>query len=147
MFRHDRPKRPNARYRGRQLASCALCWRPTAGDQSGLAAAKALPRATSEPHTVLLTGANGYLGRFVTLEWLQRLSRTGGKLITIVRGSDADAARARLEKVFDSGDPHLLRRFRALAAEHLEVIAGDIGEPKLGVDRTTWERLARTTDS
>jgi len=115
-------------------------------DAKTLAAAKALPRVTGEPHTVLLTGANGYLGRFVTLEWLQRLSRTGGKLITIVRGSDADAARARLEKVFDSGDPHLLRRFRALAAEHLEVITGDIGEPNLGLDPTTWERLARTTD-
>jgi fatty acid CoA ligase FadD9 len=74
-------------------------------DAKTLAAAKTLPRATGEPHTVLLTGANGYLGRFVTLEWLQRLSRTGGKLITIVRGTDADAARNRLEKVFNTGDP------------------------------------------
>jgi fatty acid CoA ligase FadD9 len=115
-------------------------------DAKTLAAAKTLARATGEPHTVLLTGANGYLGRFVTLEWLQRLSRTGGKLITIVRGSDADAARARLEKVFDSGDPDLLRRFRELAAEHLEVIIGDIGEPNLGLDPTTWEQLADTTD-
>jgi fatty acid CoA ligase FadD9 len=115
-------------------------------DAKTLATAKTLPRATSEPHTVLLTGANGYLGRFVTLEWLQRLSRTGGKLITIVRGTDADAARTRLEKVFDSGDPHLLRNFRQLAAEHLEVITGDIGEPNLGLDPTTWERLAHMTD-
>jgi fatty acid CoA ligase FadD9 len=115
-------------------------------DAKTLAAAKTLPRTTGEPHTVLLTGANGYLGRFVTLEWLQRLSRTGGKLITIVRGSDTDAARNRLEKAFDSGDPNLLRRFRELAAEHLEVITGDIGEPNLGLDPTTWERLADTTD-
>ncbi len=115
-------------------------------DAKTLAAAKTLPRATGEPHTVLLTGANGYLGRFVTLEWLQRLSRTGGKLITIVRGSDADAAHNRLEKVFDTGDPHLLHRFRELAADHLEVITGDIGEPNLGLDPTTWERLAHTTD-
>ena len=115
-------------------------------DANTLAAVKALPRVTGEPHTVLLTGANGYLGRFVTLEWLQRLSRTGGKLITIVRGSDAEAARARLEEVFDSGDPDLLRLFRALAVEHLEVITGDIGEPNLGLDPTTWQRLARTTD-
>lgn len=115
-------------------------------DAKTLTEAKTLPRVTGEPHTVLLTGANGYLGRFVTLEWLQRLSRNGGKLITIIRGSDADAARARLEKVFDSGDPQLLHDFRELAAEHLEIITGDIGEPNLGLDPTTWERLANTTD-
>jgi fatty acid CoA ligase FadD9 len=115
-------------------------------DATTLTEAQALPRATGEPHTVLLTGANGYLGRFVALEWLERLSRLGGKLITIIRGSDADAARARLEKVFDSGDPQLLSRFRELAAEHLEVITGDIGEPNLGLDRTTWERLAESVD-
>ena len=37
-------------------------------------------------------------------------------------------------------------RFRRLAADHLEVIAGDIGEPKLGVDDATWDRLAHNVD-
>jgi fatty acid CoA ligase FadD9 len=115
-------------------------------DAKTLADATTIPHATGEPNTVLLTGANGYLGRFLSLEWLQRLSQSGGKLLCIVRGRDADAARARLEKAFDSGDPELLRRFRQLAADHLEVIAGDIGEPKLGVDNATWDRLTRTVD-
>jgi fatty acid CoA ligase FadD9 len=115
-------------------------------DADTLAAAPSLPRATGTPHTVLLTGANGYLGRFLTLEWLERLAETGGKLISIIRGTDTAAATKRLEAVFDSGDPHLLRRFRDLAAEHLEVIVGDIGEPKLGVDQATWERLAQGVD-
>ena len=116
-------------------------------DSATLDAAKDLPRnAIGDPQTVLLTGANGYLGRFLALEWLQRLSQTGGKLITVIRGADADAARARLESVFDSGDPQLLAQFRALAAEHLEVIPGDIGEPNLGLDDATWRQLAQRVD-
>jgi len=100
-------------------------------DAQTLSSAKSLPHAGGEPNTVLLTGANGWLGRFLTLEWLERLAERGGKLITIVRGRDADEARARLEKVFDSGDPELLGRFRELAAEHLEVLPGDIGDRDL----------------
>ena len=33
-----------------------------------------------------------------------------------------------------------------MAADHLEVIAGDIGEPNLGLDQATWERLAQSVD-
>ena len=115
-------------------------------DAPTLAAAPALPRVTGTPHTVLLTGANGYLGRFLALDWLERLDQTGGKLITIVRGTDHDAAYRRLEAVFDSGDPHLLDRFRALAAEHLEIVVGDIGEANLGLEQATWDSLAQRVD-
>jgi fatty acid CoA ligase FadD9 len=115
-------------------------------DTETLAKAPSLPRATAEPRTVLLTGANGYLGRFLALEWLERLSETGGKLITIVRGTNAAGATKRLEDVFHNGDPQLVERFRALAADHLEVIVGDIGEPNLGLDQPAWERLAAGVD-
>jgi fatty acid CoA ligase FadD9 len=89
---------------------------------------------------------DGYLGRFLCLDWLQRLAETDGKLICIVRGSDAPTAAERLEAVFDSGDAQLLARFRELAAGRLEVVVGDIGEPNLGLDEATWERLAQTVD-
>ncbi|WP_040820578.1 carboxylic acid reductase [Nocardia jiangxiensis] len=115
-------------------------------DRPTLDAAPDLPRAAQVPATVLLTGANGYLGRFLCLEWLERLSASGGRLICVVRGADAAAARARLDEVFDSGDPELTRHYRALAERTLEVLAGDIGEPNLGVSEQDWDRLAQTVD-
>ncbi|MER8115876.1 carboxylic acid reductase [Streptomyces sp. NPDC094031] len=99
-----------------------------------------------EARTVLLTGANGYLGRFLCLEWLARLAERGGTLVCVVRGSSAEAARARLDAAFDSGDPELLRRYRQFADQHLQVLPGDIGEPDLGLDQKTWRRLADTVD-
>jgi fatty acid CoA ligase FadD9 len=117
-------------------------------DAQTLSTAASLPRFTGAraPRTVLLTGANGWLGRFLALEWLERLSRRGGTLIAIVRGRDADEARMRMERAFDSGDAALRRRFLLLAANHLEVIAGDIADQDLGVDAATWQRLADKVD-
>ncbi|MBY8889043.1 thioester reductase domain-containing protein [Streptomyces sp. PTM05] len=99
-----------------------------------------------EARTVLLTGANGYLGRFLCLEWLERVAERGGTLVCVVRGTTDASARARLDAAFDSGDPELLRRYREVAADHLEVVAGDVGETDLGLGEETWQRLADTVD-
>ncbi|SEH54548.1 fatty acid CoA ligase FadD9 [Mycolicibacterium rutilum] len=114
-------------------------------DRTTLDAAADLPRAADQPHTVLITGANGWLGRFLTLDWLERLAERGGTLIALVRGRDHEHARARLTQVYAT-DPELQDRFTALADGHLEVLAGDISEPNLGLDETTWNRLAHTVD-
>lgn len=115
-------------------------------DAQTLTTAPSIAYVTGEPKTVLLTGANGWLGRFLALELLERAAQTGGRVVTIVRGRDQAAAHARLEAAFDSGDPQLLGRFNRLAADHLEVIPGDIGEPNLGLDSSTWDRLAQNVD-
>lgn len=107
--------------------------------------ARRLPPADGAARTVLLTGANGFLGRFLCLEWLERVARAGGRLVCIARGKDADAARQRIAEVFE-GDLALVERFTALAGRHLEVLAGDIGEPSLGLDDETWQRLAASVD-
>jgi fatty acid CoA ligase FadD9 len=115
-------------------------------DAKTLAAAPTLPAPSAEVRTVLLTGTTGFLGRYLALEWLERMDLVDGKVICLVRAKDDVAARDRLDKTFDSGDPELLRHFRELAAGHLEVIAGDKGEENLGLDQQTWQRLADTVD-
>ncbi|QBI55454.1 carboxylic acid reductase [Streptomonospora litoralis] len=108
--------------------------------------APAAPRAQGRPTTVLLTGASGYLGRFLALEWLERLKPIGGKLVCIVRDRDAQAAWDRLEGSYAGGAGEALERFGALAAQNLEVVAGDLAEEQLGLDATTWNRLADEVD-
>ena len=115
-------------------------------DEKTLAAAPTLPQPSGEVRTVLLTGATGFLGRFLALEWLERVSLVGGTLICLVRAKSEEEARRRLDKTFDSGDPALLEHFRHLTGEHLEVIVGDKGQANLGLDPQTWQRLADTVD-
>ena len=115
-------------------------------DEATLAAAADLPKVGSEVRTVLLTGATGFLGRYLALEWLERMDLVDGKVIALVRAKSNEDARARLDNTFDSGDPKLLAHYQQLAADHLEVIAGDKGEANLGLDPQTWQRLADTVD-
>lgn len=114
-------------------------------DDDILKSAMSLSQPTAEIRTVLLTGATGFLGRFLGMEWLERLAPSGGTLICVTRGADAAQARRRIEAALGS-DAQLLDRFKALAAGHLEVVAGDIGEPRFGLDEETWRRLADTVD-
>ncbi len=115
-------------------------------DEATLAAAPSLPQASHEVRTVLLTGATGFLGRYLALHWLERMDLVDGKVICLVRAKDDVAARQRLDATFDSGDPKLLEHYGSLAVDHLEVLAGDKGEANLGLDDATWQRLADTVD-
>jgi glycopeptidolipid biosynthesis protein len=115
-------------------------------DAATLAGAPGLPGPSAEVRTVLLTGATGFLGRYLALEWLQRMELVDGTLVCLVRGESDEEARGRLYTTFDSGDPHLLAHFEELAADHLEVLAGDKGAANLGLDDDTWRRLADTVD-
>jgi fatty acid CoA ligase FadD9 len=115
-------------------------------DAPTLAAASKLSEPATEVRTVLLTGATGFLGRYLALDWLERMELVDGKVIALVRAKSDEDARARLDKTFDSGDPELMAHYQQLTADHLEVIASDKGEANLGLDAATWQRLADTVD-
>jgi len=114
-------------------------------DLQTLAEADSIPAAGAPPRTVLLTGATGFLGRFLCLEWLRRLADSDGTLICLVRGDNAEAARRRLDTVFD-GDAELARDYRELAEGRLCVLPGDMSEPGLGLDESVWHELAEQVE-
>jgi fatty acid CoA ligase FadD9 len=101
---------------------------------------------SSTNHTVLLTGANGFLGREVCIQWLEKLARVDGKLICIIRAKNDHAARERLDSVFASATPSLNKLYRELAGKHLEVLAGDAAEEFLGLGGQQFAELAKTVD-
>lgn len=111
-------------------------------------AATAAPVAdlTGKPRTVLLTGASGFLGRFLCMEWLEKLDATGGKLICLIRAADNDAAKRRLDEAFKGGDPAFEQAYRVLADKYLEVLAGDVADQYLGLSETDFERLSSEVD-
>ncbi len=115
-------------------------------DAATLGAASQLPGPNPETRAVLLTGATGFLGRYLALELLEQMECVGGQLICLVRASSSAEARQRLDEVFDSGDPRLLRRYQELAANHLEVVAGDKAASNLGLDPQNWQRLTEIVD-
>lgn len=116
-------------------------------DRPLLEQANQLSQKSRASHKVLLTGASGYLGRFICLKLMEELSERDGELICIVRAKDAHSARHRLENAFGAPDSMLVEHFRSLADKCLIVIAGDIAEPRLGLDEISWEYLSDEIDT
>lgn len=98
-----------------------------------------VPSTASAAQAVLITGASGFLGRFVCLDLLHRFAGTDNRVICLVRASDDASARERLRDAFSSSTS-LLAEFDSVAV-NLDVVAGDLAEPQLGLDGATWNRL------
>lgn len=109
-------------------------------------AAAIAPPGDGEPRCVLLTGANGFLGRFLALEMLKAVGKSGGKLICIARGANDASARQRLLDAFKGGDNALASDIERLGEGRLEVLAGDLAKPRLGLSDQDWSRLAQEVD-
>jgi fatty acid CoA ligase FadD9 len=115
-------------------------------DAQVLSSAETAPAADEPARTILLTGANGFLGRFLCIEWLEEAARRDGKVICMLRGRDEASARKRLDDAIGTWDAELAERFRSLADRHLEVVPADLAAPRLGLDEDTFARLATEVD-
>ena len=139
----DRPTAARAHGNGDRLRAGDFAidrWLPTREKQTAT-------RARSGPRVVLLTGANGFLGRFILLDLLQRAPDEIAHVACLVRARDAAGARARLAAGFAT-DPMLLRLFEQLArGGRLGVFAGDLIRADLGLPRAIYDALAGEVDT
>src|SRR3546814_9811393 len=89
----------------------------------------ALDSPTEPTSCVLLTGATGFLGRFLCLEWLERMEARDGKVICLVRETDHPAAQDSLGMSY-AMDPALARHFADLSGNPPEIVGGEVAEPR-----------------
>src|SRR5262249_39822120 len=110
------------------------------------ATAKPASELPARAEVALLTGANGFLGGFLALELLERLSSDRKKLYAVMRAKDDAAALERLARVYRS-DPVLTQRFDELSAGgRLVVLAGDLIKPRFGLHPDVYARLEAEVD-
>ncbi|KAF8434536.1 hypothetical protein L210DRAFT_3553148 [Boletus edulis BED1] len=100
------------------------------------------PEFDTRALTVFLTGATGYLGAFVLRDLLQRQQRVQ-KVICLVRSPSAENGLGRLKQgstdrgVWDED---------WVASGRLEVVIGDLGQDRFGMNESTWARVAAEAD-
>ena len=115
-------------------------------DPGVLDTAKGLARVSEKRQSehVLITGANGFLGRVTCIDWLKRVADGDGKVICLIRAKNDQDAFDRLEKSFEESGADLLGEFRELSKGRLQVLAGDISDSDFGLDRETYDILAKS---
>ncbi|GAO13845.1 hypothetical protein UVI_02004360 [Ustilaginoidea virens] len=106
------------------------------------AAAPSSSSSSSSSYTALLTGATGFLGSYLLHELLQG-PRPASRVICHVRAKDAASGLDRLEGISRA---YGLWRPEWASHNRVEVVAGDISRPQLGVAQETWARLADEVD-
>lgn len=87
---------------------------------------------------VLVTGGSGFVGTHV-VRWL--MDSTDHHLIVLMRGNDDEEARHRLKRTWWDWPPLI-----AAIGSRVEVVAGDIAEPRLGLEPSRYEDLVKRVD-
>ncbi len=90
--------------------------------------------------TILITGATGFLGGYITRE----LFEADFRLILLVRKKAEVKATERLLEIFPAGNPS--ESVFNTRLDRIEIIEGDISTNRLGIDTDEYVRLAETVD-
>ncbi|MCO4773809.1 MAG: SDR family oxidoreductase [Deltaproteobacteria bacterium] len=89
---------------------------------------------------IFLTGATGFVGRYVAARLLARDEVTG--LDVLVRAEDRDHAKARLlDSLLHAVDPSEAQEL----VERVEPVIGDLRSPRFGLSEQAWDELATRT--
>lgn len=116
--------------------------------QTELEPARRLSRRQSlqrDAKVVLLTGANGFLGRFLALELLERLPHDG-RLYCLVRSSDKSSALERFRSAYESDQSLQEVVDRQLRDDRIVVLSGDLTQPRFGLSEETYGVLCGEID-
>jgi amino acid adenylation domain-containing protein/thioester reductase-like protein len=97
-----------------------------------------VPAPPGDPRTVLVTGPTGFVGSRLVHDLL---AGTGLRVRCLARAASDDEAAERVAAA-------LAERglWQPGFAARLEGYAGDLGQPRLGLDAVTWQHLASTSD-
>jgi amino acid adenylation domain-containing protein/thioester reductase-like protein len=92
-----------------------------------------------KPETILLTGANGFLGRYVLFYLIKN---TDSQLICLIRSdTDVDA----YQKLVDALQAFNL--WENTFSARLSVVQGDLEKPRLGLSKQVYDRLLPEVDT
>ena len=96
--------------------------------------------AVSEPRRVLLTGVTGFVGAHLLFELLRRTDAT---VVCLIRARDVEHGWERLRVAIERVELTWSRALR----RRVEILPGDLGAARLGLEADTWRREAEELDA
>jgi thioester reductase-like protein len=96
-------------------------------------------RVATDPETVLLTGATGFLGAFLLRDLLRMTNAT---VCCLVRAADEETARRRLR-----ANTAWYGLSDEVDEARVTIMPGDLSRTRLGMSEEDYDRLARTVDA
>ncbi|KAK4050363.1 putative NRPS-like protein biosynthetic cluster [Microbotryomycetes sp. JL201] len=101
------------------------------------------PHKSTEPKTVFLTGATGFLGAFILRDLVEFKSQYVKTVICHVRAKSVEAGLARLR---DSGEARSAWDEEWVKQGRVQVVVGDLEGEKLGLSQEDYDRVANEAD-